>query len=212
MNNNIKHTLIEKYLKDLYMGLQLLPNSERDQQVSEIKEHLYYEVKVQLDTGVNLDQAAKNTLNQFLPASELSKKIIEEDESTNSLFNKGDVFFKYGLILTVGSFGGLCIPIYFGELNLGVFIPFIISLITGILLLRNQSIQWNEIQLKNIKWVSRILIGFSAVPLTLFAIRIIKFNEINLFSLVYLLIFLIAELLVFLLLQRLFKKHMVKFI
>lgn len=211
MNNNINHSLIETYLKDLYIKLYLLPSSEREQQVSEIREHLYHEVKVQLDTGISIDQATKNTLNQFLPASELAKKILEEDESHTALFNKGEVFFKYGIMLTVGSFGGLSIPVYQGELNLGIIIPFTMSLIIGIFLLRNPSIQWNENQLNNIKWIIKILVGFLGVPLTFFAIRIIKYNEINPFSLTYLLIFILAELLVFFLLRRLFKYHKVDF-
>ncbi|GLC88390.1 HAAS signaling domain-containing protein [Lysinibacillus piscis] len=203
MVNELNHSLIEDYLNKLNKKLQLLPKREREHQVSEIRDHIYHTIQEKTKAGMNINQAAKDTLQEFLSPEELAKAIINEEEN-KLLVNKGETLFNYGIMLTVGSLGGLSIPILRGELNLGIILPFVMSLIVGIILLNSKTIQWNENQLQNIKWISRIVIGFLGVPLTFFSIRIIKDNAINYASLSYLLVIIIVGLGIYLLLRKLF--------
>jgi hypothetical protein len=208
MPRDIIHPLIEDYLDKLNKGLKNLPNSERRQYIFEVRDHIYNQLSEKINQGMNIDQAVQNTLCEFLPPNQLAKEILQESQGDDGFFsNRGDIFFHYGLIATVGSFGGLSIPVYKGELNVGVILPFIISLIIGILLLNSKVITLNERQLKNLKWVSRILIGFLSVPLSFFSIRIIKDNSINFFSLNYLIILILADLLVYMFLRKLFYRQ-----
>lgn len=204
MVNHYEHSLIESYLSELNKKLQLIPKLERQHQIAEVKDHLYHIMREKENSGMSTNQAAEDTLREFLPPEQLAEGIIEEDDQNKSIINKGDTLFRYGTMLTVGSFGGLSIPLFKGELNGGIILPFFISLIVGIMLLNAKSIQWNENQLKNLKWISRILIGFLCVPLTFFAYRIIKDNSINYLSLSYLMAVMVLALIVYLFIKRLF--------
>ncbi|MDQ0216870.1 putative membrane protein [Oikeobacillus pervagus] len=211
MVNKLNHSLIEDYLNKLNKKLQLLPKREREHQISEIKDHIYNTIQEKTKAGMNINQAAKDTLQEFLSPEELAKAIINEEEENKLLVNKGETLFNYGIMLTVGSLGGLSIPILRGELNLGIILPFVMSLIVGIVLLNSKTIQGNENQLQNIKWISRIVIGLLGVPLTFFSIRIIKDNAINYASLSYLLVIIIVSLGIYLLLRKLFYNKQLNF-
>lgn len=209
MVNTINHKLIEYYLNELYKNLQLLPKIERDLQVSEVRDHLFHKVQNKTKAGIGINEAVESTLQEFLPPEELAKRIINVEDDDKSMFNKGESMFKLGMMMTVGSFGGLSIPVLNGALDLGIITPFLISLIVGIILLNSNSIQWNEIQLKNLKWITRILIGFLSVPCTFFAYRIIVDSSINYLILAYLGILLMAAFMVVLFFNSLYKNKQV---
>jgi hypothetical protein len=204
MENNLHHSLIESYLSELSKKLQFLSKDERNLQVSEVKDHMYHILHEKTESGMNITQAAEDTLREFLPPEELAKGILSEEPENESFTNRGNALFSYGTMLTVGSLGGLSIPILQGDLNLGIILPFLLGLTAGIVLLNSKSIQWNENQLLNLKWISRILIGFLGIPLTFFSYRIIKDNAVSYTSLGYLIAILFIAAGIYLFLRKLF--------
>ena len=209
MTNALKHSLIESYLNNLNKNLQLLPHKERELHITEVKDHLYQTINEKRKVGIDIQQAVEETLQEFLSPEELASGIMNEEYENKSLVNKSNAFFNYGLMLTIGSFGGLSVPILKGTIDLGIILPFILSMLVGIILLNSKNIQWNENQLKNIKWASRILIGFSSVPLTFFSIRIIKDNSINFTILIYLITIIILLISTFLFTKKMFDKKQI---
>ncbi|MGZ0879988.1 HAAS signaling domain-containing protein [Priestia megaterium] len=208
--NELNHSLVNNYLKKLDKNLSLLSKGEREQQINEIKDHIYENVQDKVENGgMNADQAVQETINKFLPPEKLAEEILNAEKPyyEKNFINKGDTFFRYGLMCAIGSLGGLSIPILKGEFNFGLILPFILVLVAGIILLNTKHIQWNQIQLKNIKWVSRIIIAFLSVPFAFFAVRIIKENSINLFSLYYLIGFIIVAIGLYMYLRSLYFKH-----
>ncbi|MGG0419805.1 hypothetical protein ABEY52_27685 [Priestia aryabhattai] len=208
--HELSHSLVNDYLKKLDKSLYLLSKEERTQQVQEIKYDIYENVQNKVENRkIHIDQAVKETINEFLPPERLAEEImnVEKPQHEKKFINKGDTFFQYGLMCAIGSIGGLSIPILKGELNLSLILPFIMALLAGICLLNTKNIQWNNIQLKNLKWVSRIVVAFLAVPLTFFAVRIINDNSINHFSLYYLIGFIVVAIGLYMYLRRLYLKH-----
>ncbi|UOB98930.1 MULTISPECIES: HAAS signaling domain-containing protein [Bacillus cereus group] len=210
MNNTHKqeNPLVKFYLQELKLKLDKLPRNEKEDQINEIKQHLNMQINEHLKNGIDINQATKKTLDNFLSPTELADEILKNSQNHN-FNNKSESLFQIGLIATIGSLGGLSIPIIKGiDLNISLIIPFLLAMIIGILLLKSSYIEWNNIKLKNVKIVSRILIAFSGVPLTFFALRIIKENQINNIIMIYTAIILIIILSLYGFLKNLYTKHL----
>ncbi|WP_430111134.1 helix-turn-helix domain-containing protein [Priestia endophytica] len=162
-----------------------------------------------MDNLIRLSELYEVTLDELIKSpSTLQPKVDSKDSLTKKDINEfnlegdGNSFFRYGLMCSVGSLGGLSIPVLKGEVNLSIILPFVISLIAGFLLLKSKAIQWDEIKLKNVKWLSRIVMAYLSVPFSFFSISIIQKDSVYyLFFIVFIAFALYSYL------RRLYIKH-----
>ncbi|MEK1833601.1 hypothetical protein AAAC51_45780 [Priestia megaterium] len=94
-----------------------------------------------------------------------------------------------------------------GEINLSIVAPFIIALLVGFFLLKSRKIKWDNLQLKNLKWISRIIIAYLSVPLGFFSIRIIREGTVDMMSLSYLVFVMCFALVLYTYVRNLYIKH-----
>ena len=168
-----------------------------------------------MDNLIRLSELYEVTLDELIKSpSTLQPKVDSKDSLTKKDINEfdlegdGNSFFRYGLMCSVGSLGGLSIPVLKGEVNLSIIFPFVMALIAGFLLLKSKAIQWDEIKLKNVKWVSRIVMAYLSVPFSFFSISIIQKDSVNFFSLYYLLFIVFIAFALYIYLRRLYIKHL----
>ncbi|MDQ0272954.1 HAAS signaling domain-containing protein [Cytobacillus purgationiresistens] len=197
---------LENYLRELDSSLKKLSKDERDMQVSEIKDHLYVEIQNKINEGNNVNEAVRITLENFVPPKKLAEDLTSHD-SKNEFSDVGNSYFTYGVMLLVGSIGGLSVPILKSEIDLGIVIPFLFAMVIGYFLLQSKKIQWNEVQLKNLKWIGKIIIGLIALPLTFFFINLNRSNNIDYFILGYLVFILCLTLIVYRIIKHLYDSN-----
>ncbi|WP_411242786.1 helix-turn-helix domain-containing protein [Priestia aryabhattai] len=156
---------------------------------------------------VSVDELLKDSSSIYQKTDD-SQDILKQDGITLFDFEgNGNSFFRYGLMCTIGSLGGLSIPVIKGEINLSIVAPFIMALLVGFFLLKSRKIKWDKLQLKNLKWISRIIIAYLSVPLGFFSIRIIREDTVDMTSLSYLVFVICFALVLYNYVRNLYIKH-----
>lgn len=175
---------IQVYLDRLDKRLSSLPKDIKQQHIDEIKSDLYETALEKWNNGVQQEEIPQVVLKQFISPEQLAKEILVEHGAQD---NKKDIKkISYALSLVTGSFGGLSAPIALGYINISAMLPFLLAFILGNLLLFVNKISWTEEIIRHFGKVLGVYNWILALPFALFAIRIIRTNEIESFSLYYL--------------------------
>lgn len=200
MNKDIffSNKYIMSFLNDFEKKLLSLPFEMREQYISEIKSDLYENAIELSKMRFKDNEIPQEVLKGFVPSEKIANEILEEHRDDFANYHKeNNKVMKYYTVFSVGAFGALALPILFGEFNLSSNLPFIIFfVISNIWLFSKKDILWNKSILgyfhKMIYFTQSIII---AIPLGLFAIRIIITKKIEEFSLFYLLVYLLITIL-----------------
>lgn len=156
---------------------------------------------------VSVDELLKNSSSIYQKTYDSQDTSKQDGITLFDFVGNGNSFFRYGIMCTIGSLGGLSIPIIKGEINVSIVTPFIIALLVGFFLLKSKKIKWDKLQLKNLKWISRIIIGYLSVPLGFFSIRIIREDTVDIMTLSYLVFVMCFALVLYTYVRNLYIKH-----
>ncbi|QWG87703.1 hypothetical protein [Bacillus mycoides] len=212
MNKNLffSNHLIKSFLKELENNLMDLPFELRQQYLSEIKSDLYENALELYKFEKDETKIPSKVLNEYLEPNKLAREIVEEHKEqfiNNHLSNNNSIKIFTGL--SVAPLGALSIPILLGVFNLSAMLPFLIAFfVSTIWFVSNKKILWNSQMLnylkKMINFSQSILIslGFG-----FFGIRIITTKQLDMFSLYYLIIYLLSCACYILFLRHLYKKN-----
>lgn len=181
---------IKSYLVDLDKKLSSLPTNIKQQYLDEIKSDLF-ELALEKDkNGVKQDKIPLEVLREFISAKQLANEILLEHENDG---NKKELKkMTYPTVITISSLGALSVPIGLGFINFSALLPFLLGFIFGNIWIFLNKANWNE---KVLLHFGKIIGSFNwiiAIAFALFSLRIILTKNINLFSLLYLIGYLLV--------------------
>lgn len=201
---------VTSFLHDFSKCLADLPIEIQEQHVLEIQSDLYENALGKLDEGIEPNLIPKQVVQEFLPPKQLAKEIAAEyADVTLSAQHSTNTFIKYYSSLSIGAFGALSVPIVLGFINVSACLPFLLAFMVSNIWFICRKNYWNQNLLSYFKKI--ISIGTSmyiALPFAFFATRIIITKQIDMFSLYYLIGYLICSALYVFLLKKQYKKNM----
>ncbi|MFJ8528097.1 hypothetical protein [Bacillus sp. NPDC094106] len=200
---------VTSFLHDFNQPLMDLPVEIREQHVLEIKSDLYEQALEKANEGIALALIPQQVVQEFLPPKQLARKITAEyADITLAGQHSTNTFIRYYTGLSIGAFGALSVPIILGFINVSACLPFLLAFVASNLWFIFRKNYWNSNLLSYFKRIISFGISmFIAIPFAFFAIRIMMTKQIDMFSLYYLIGYLICSAIYIFLLQQQYKKN-----
>ncbi|MFT8319902.1 MAG: hypothetical protein ABF649_03255 [Bacillus sp. (in: firmicutes)] len=212
MDKNLffSNSLIKSFLNDLSKNLISLPFELREQHISEIESDLYANAIELSKQGKKDEDIPQEVLKDYLSPKSIATAIQSEySEEIKTAHPTNKTTIQSYTAFSIGPLGALSIPILFGNINISSSLPFIICFIVSnlVFIYNNNKIIWDD---KMLTYLKKMIIVCRTVLLSLslafFSIRTIIKNDIDKFSLYYLLCYILISLIYIMLLKSLLKK------
>ncbi|TGB03728.1 DUF1700 domain-containing protein [Halobacillus salinus] len=197
------HNTIEDYLSQLEDKLRELPANERRVHLNEIRDHL-------MEAAAEEGKSEQEIVNSFLSPEQLSQDILKEEQNRvqKTSFENPDYWFGITVTSVVAPFGALALPFIFDDIDIGLFVPFLLQFIVAASALFGYYKDRLTTRRGDIlKQVGRIMIPVLAIPFGLFSIDIMQSGDLSTFNLVYLACYLLVWLATYIALRNVYLSH-----
>ena len=184
---NKSHT-VEDYLSQLEYKLRELPADERRAHLNEIRDHL-------MELIAEEGKTEQQIVDSFMSPEQLSREILHEEQHSRQKteFAIPDYWYGVTVISVIGPFGALALPLIFENIDIGLFLPFLLQFIVGTSVLfgyykNKMTTKRGDILLKS----GRVMIPVLAIPFGLFSLHIMQTGHLDTFNVVYLACYLLV--------------------
>lgn len=207
-NEFFSHPAVVQYLNETDEALAGLPPEIRGQYIGELKADLYAAAEQREFDGALPEDIPQETVDSFLPPTELAYAILkehegdfEDDHKVNK--NSAGIFTSFA----VAGMGAMATPIMLGFMNFSALLPFMLAVITGTAgIMLNKKILWNGQMInyleKTIKISEKMIL---ILALGFFAVRIILTGGLSSFTLTYTAGYLVLGILFLLIMKRFYR-------
>ncbi|MGP4070039.1 DUF1700 domain-containing protein [Halobacillus sp. B29] len=178
---NKSHT-VEDYLNELEYQLRELPADERRAHLNEIRDHL-------MELVAEEGKTEQQIVYSFMSPEQLSQEILQEEQTSRQKkeFAIPDYWYGVTVISVIAPFGALALPLIFENIDIGLFLPFLLQFIVGAGVLFGY--YKNKMTTKRgdiLRKAGRMMVPVLALPFGLFSLNIMQTGELAAFNIAYL--------------------------
>jgi|GEM_PF-5226675 len=194
---------VEDYLSQLEYKLRELPADERRAHLNEIRDHL-------MELIAEEGKTEQQIVNTFMSTEQLSQEILQEEQNSSQKkeFTIPDYWFGVTVISVIAPFGALALPLIFENIDIGLFLPFVLQFIVGAGVLfgyykHKMTTKRGDILRKS----GRMMVPVLAIPFGLFSLNIMQTGQLDTFNVAYLACYVLVWAFIYFSIRSLYLNH-----
>ncbi|SFF57442.1 Protein of unknown function [Halobacillus alkaliphilus] len=182
-----KSDTVEDYLSQLESKLRELPADERRAHLNEIRDHL-------MELVAEEGKTEQQIVASFMSPEQLSQEILQEEQNSRQKeFTIPDYWFGVTVISVIAPFGALALPLIFENIDIGLFLPFLLQFIAGTGMLFGYYKNKMTTKRGNIlRKAGRMMVPVLAIPFGLFSVNIMQTGQLDTFNVAYLICYVLV--------------------